>query len=185
MWHHFLALPLVARIIGLLGVGGLAIYGWLKRKAIATAGGAIGSAVSDRFYGHLRKKLKVESATPAPANLRTYRGTFEGCHQYTNYPHEAFFDLADGGVRVILVQKRGGIVRLIVVLMVLASATASIVSAQDDPDRAIQSKMDAVTGITMRIFFCISLWKTWKQRFGLCRCFSPMDALSHCGHYSC
>jgi hypothetical protein len=49
MWHHFVTLPLVAWIIGLLGVGGLALYGWLKRKAIATAGGAIGSAVSDRF----------------------------------------------------------------------------------------------------------------------------------------
>jgi hypothetical protein len=99
MWHYFVALPLVARIISLLGIAGLATWGWLKRKAISTAVGAVGGAVNDRFWGHLRKQLRIPSAAPTPSNLRSYRGIFEGCHQYANYPHENYFTLTDGSTR--------------------------------------------------------------------------------------
>lgn len=100
MWYHFVSLPLVARIIGLLSVAGLAAYGWLKRKAIAASSGAIVNAASDRFWSYLRRKVQpdAKSVPAAPTNARTYKGIFLGYNQYANYPHERYFTLSHEGI---------------------------------------------------------------------------------------
>src|SRR6267143_2081450 len=92
MWHHFITLPFVAWVIGLLGVGALAAYGWLKRKAIATAVGVLRHAAGQRFWDYLRRQLQADEKPGAPATKarlftrKTYRGIFHGYNQYANYP---------------------------------------------------------------------------------------------------
>jgi hypothetical protein len=100
MWYHFVTLPLVARIIGLLSVASLAAYGWLKRKAIAASSAALVNAASDRFWGYLRRKVQpdAKSVPAAPTNARTYKGIFQGYNQYQNYPHERYFTLSHDGI---------------------------------------------------------------------------------------
>jgi hypothetical protein len=90
MWHYVITLPLMARIITLLGVAALALWGFLKHKAIATFIGAAKDAASERFWGYVREKLQTNArhaAQPA-SNERTYRGMFMGLSQYENYPNE-------------------------------------------------------------------------------------------------
>ena len=100
MWQKFIALPFFAKIAGLLGVGLVAGYGWIKRKA---AGGLITSlkkAANERFWSYVRDQLKTESKQNSSAlpHERTYRGTFYGCAQYANYPNEWCFTLVHDGV---------------------------------------------------------------------------------------
>jgi|GEM_PF-7098273 len=99
MWHIF-ALPPLARILELLGIVCVAILGWLKRRAIATAGGALRSTASERFWGYFRKKLQTDTKPAAPAMFteKTYTGIFHGCSQYANYPHETCFELEQDGM---------------------------------------------------------------------------------------
>jgi len=79
MWHYFIALPFVARIIGLLGVACLAAYGWLKRKAITTACGALGKVASERFWDYFRKKM---GAGAPNVDLRLVVGIPARCQWY-------------------------------------------------------------------------------------------------------
>jgi hypothetical protein len=65
MWHYLITLPLVVWIVGLLGVAGLAVWGSLKSKVIATASAALSQKASEWFWGYLRKRLRIEPATPA------------------------------------------------------------------------------------------------------------------------
>ena len=100
MWHHFIALPLVTKIIGLIAVAGLAIFGWLKGKAIATATSVVSRTVRDRFWNYVRRNVQVETKQGARPNERTYRGVFRGCFQYENWPREHYFEVDDGGTIV-------------------------------------------------------------------------------------
>jgi hypothetical protein len=97
MWHYFIKLPMVARIIGLLGVGSLALWGFLKHKAIAAFIGAAKDAASGRFWGYVREKLQTNAKhTSQPAsNERAYQGVFMGLAQYENYPNEHCITLLD------------------------------------------------------------------------------------------
>ena len=99
MWHHFITLPPVARVVALLGVVGVACYGWLKRKAIGTVSGAATSAASERFWGYVRRKLKTDAKTDTsePTYERTYRGIFRGYSQSANPPSDRFFTLVNDG----------------------------------------------------------------------------------------
>jgi len=106
MWHYFITLPPVARMVGLLGVAALAGLGLLKRRAIAAFGGALCNAASERFWGHVHHKLqaaaKPSAPTPQarPANQKTYRGAFQGYNQWENPPRDHFFTLLDGGTTI-------------------------------------------------------------------------------------
>ncbi len=100
MWHYFIALPLVAKIIGLIGVAGLATLGWLKGKAIAATTRAAGKAAHDRFWNYVRKNVQAHDKLPvnSPFSERTYRGTFQGYSQYPYPPRDTFFTLVQDGV---------------------------------------------------------------------------------------
>lgn len=104
MWHSFITLPLPARVIALLGTGGLAFYAFLKHKAITTAFGAIKTAAADRFWGHVRKQVQAGAPPAAPPaarpvnhNERTYRGSFRGYNQFSAPPRQYFFELVHEG----------------------------------------------------------------------------------------
>jgi hypothetical protein len=97
MWHYVMTLPMVARIIGLLGVGSLALWGFVKHKTIAAFMGAAKDAAGEHFWGYVRGKLQTNSKQIAqPAfNEKTYRGIFMGLAQYENYPNEHCITLID------------------------------------------------------------------------------------------
>jgi hypothetical protein len=97
VWSHFLALPLVVRILGLLGIVGAAAYAWLKRKVIGAATGALASATRDKFWGYVRKQVNAAQAAPALVSQKTYKGKFQCYNTYSNYPHETFFELVEDG----------------------------------------------------------------------------------------
>lgn len=101
MWDYFIALPLVARIVSLLGVAVLAGLGLLKRKTIAAFTGALVGAARERFWNYVRKNVVLPTAQSAPSTLsnqKTYRGKFQGYFTYENYPRESFFELVQDGV---------------------------------------------------------------------------------------
>ncbi len=75
MWQHFIALPLVARIIGLIGAAGLATWVWLKRKGIGT----LGDTVGEWFWRYIRRK--VHSGAPQ-VDLRLVVGIPARCEWY-------------------------------------------------------------------------------------------------------
>ena|SRR5258707_517296 len=96
MWHYIIALPLMARIVTLLGVSALALWGFLKHKAITTFVGAVKDAASQRFWGYIREKLQTNTKHVQPtSNERAYRGVFMGLSQYENYPNEHCITLID------------------------------------------------------------------------------------------
>jgi hypothetical protein len=100
MWQHIFALPLVAKIIGLLGVAALGVWGWAKHKAIAEVTGAATNAIDSRLFGWFGKKLHAHLPPPSesqtsPRDERTYRGLFQGFHQYANHPNEWAVTLVD------------------------------------------------------------------------------------------
>jgi len=109
MWHYVITLPLVAKIVGLIGVSALALWGFLKHKAIATFAGATKDAASERFWGYVREKLQTNArqAAQPPSNERTFRGVFMGFSQYANYPNEHCITLTseDGGTMKIPVAR--------------------------------------------------------------------------------
>jgi hypothetical protein len=84
----------------------LAAYGWLKRKAIATAVGGLRHAAGQRFWDYLRRQLQADEKPGAPATKappiyeKTYRGIFHGYNQYANSPKEHFFTLFHDGTTV-------------------------------------------------------------------------------------
>jgi hypothetical protein len=90
MWHRIIALPFVARIIGLMVVAALALWGSIKHAAITTFIGSVKGAASERFWGYLREKLQTSPKrdNQPPSNEKTYRGIFMGLNQYENYPNE-------------------------------------------------------------------------------------------------
>src|ERR1700680_1879278 len=97
MWHKFITMPFG---VELLVFGLLAVFGWIKRKAIAGLMTSIKKAASERFWGHVRTQLRTEPKKDMSASSkeRTYKGAFHGCMQYENYPHEWFFELVSDKV---------------------------------------------------------------------------------------
>jgi len=93
VWQHLLTLPLVVKVIALLGVLGAATYTWLKRKVISTAIGSLSAAARTRFWNYVRKNVTLPGTSPTLPNQRVYKGVFMGYFTYENYPHENFFDL--------------------------------------------------------------------------------------------
>ena len=57
MWQFFLALPLVTKAILLLGLSGVALFGWLKRKTISQASSAVADAAQSKLWVWLDKKI--------------------------------------------------------------------------------------------------------------------------------
>jgi hypothetical protein len=107
MWHNFIALPLVAKIIALIGVAALSAWGLLKRKTLATIASALTDAVGERFWGYVRRKLDTgakPSTRPSTPNDRIYRGIFQGYaqHQHSGdgYPSQRFLTLVDGATTI-------------------------------------------------------------------------------------
>ncbi len=95
MWHSFLALPLIVRVITWATVGVLSLVAMAKSKAIHAALSASWSAVSDRFWNKMRTKL---AADLHGGSNRTYKGKFED-YWYTSTPHDAwFFSLSHDGM---------------------------------------------------------------------------------------
>jgi hypothetical protein len=89
MWQHFLALPLVARIITYAGLGMLAIWASLKSKAIHAIAKKATDTLSDMFWGWLRKKIMLP-AQPQTNNERTYKGSFKE-YWYSSVPRPMHF----------------------------------------------------------------------------------------------
>jgi len=87
----------MARLITLLGLGALAVWGFLKHKAISAFISALKRAASERFWGYVRENLQTNArhSPQAPSNERTYKGFFMGFSQYENYPNEHFITLID------------------------------------------------------------------------------------------
>jgi hypothetical protein len=107
MWHQFIALPLVAKIISLIGVAALATWGLLKRKTIATITSAVSVAAGEHFWGYVRRKLDAGAkpgTRPSTPNDRNYHGIFQGyeLHQHggDGYPSQRFLTLVDGDTTV-------------------------------------------------------------------------------------
>jgi hypothetical protein len=93
---HFLALPLVAKVTGLLIAAALFLYGWMKRKVIAAALSAITKAAKKKFWGWAHEQMKA-SEPPAPSDQRTYRGTFQW---YARSYRQFFFTLEHDGATI-------------------------------------------------------------------------------------
>jgi len=88
---------MVARVIALLSVGCLALWGFVKHKAITAFLGTARDAASERFWSYVREKLQTNAkhTTQSASNERTYRGIFMGLAQYENYPNEHSVTLID------------------------------------------------------------------------------------------
>lgn len=106
MWHHFAGLPPVARVISALGVAAVAGWAFIKRKAIATLTVVLWNEAKRRFWTYVHRQIQTVArpSTPAPAqaspsNQKTYRGTFVGTFQHSNWPREHFFEIENGGTR--------------------------------------------------------------------------------------
>lgn len=103
MWQHILALPLAAKAIALLAAS-LAVWAWVKHKAISTGSTALWEQVTNRFWSYIRGQIKAGeapvSAAPSStlAHQRSYSGIFQGYSQYANYPQENCFTIEHDGV---------------------------------------------------------------------------------------
>jgi hypothetical protein len=102
MWQHILALPLVAKAIPLLGVVGLAVWGWFKHQAISKAGSAATKTAESKVWVWMAKKVYAAvppptAVTTKPHNEKTYRGTFLRYAQHATYPRNHFFEIEHEG----------------------------------------------------------------------------------------
>jgi hypothetical protein len=75
MWHSFLELPLVVRIIASVGGAVLALYTAVKVKAIHAAMKKAIEAATSQFWKWLHEKLGC--AHPQDGNQRTYKGIYQ------------------------------------------------------------------------------------------------------------
>lgn len=90
LWHSFLGLHPWRYVIA----AALALAAFIKRKAFRAATLAVEKAAKEKFFGWLSKNLPGQQAT----HEKTYKGIFMGFHQYSNFPHEWFFTVSDGGI---------------------------------------------------------------------------------------
>jgi hypothetical protein len=100
MWQHILALPLVAKAIGLAVLVGMALWGSVKHKAVAKISSAATNAAESKFWGWVWKKLHAaapSAITAKPSNEKTYRSTFLIYSRYAN-SKEHFFTIERDGV---------------------------------------------------------------------------------------
>ena len=102
MWQHILALPLAAKVITVLGVAGLGVWGWIKHRAISEMASAATKTAETWLWGWIGKKIYAAApptpATAKPHNERTYRGTFRLYAKHVNYPKDFFFVLEHEGI---------------------------------------------------------------------------------------
>jgi hypothetical protein len=93
MWHYFIALAFVAV---------LAVWGWLKHRAITTFTGALWNRGDKWLWGFFKRKLETVAPptpqAPTPANEKTYHGIFQ--EYIYNPPSRRFFTLLDGETTV-------------------------------------------------------------------------------------
>jgi hypothetical protein len=79
---------------------------FIKRKAISALTNAAWNSADKWLWTFVHGRLQKVAPTPqplqrqVPANERTYRGKFYGCHQFANYPHEHYFTLIDGSTTI-------------------------------------------------------------------------------------
>jgi len=102
MVQHILALPLVAKVIALLGVAALGVLGWAKHKAITEVSGAATKATESKLLGWFGRKLYAAAPPPTvasakPHNERTYRGTFVIYAKRMTYSQDHFFEIEHEG----------------------------------------------------------------------------------------
>ena len=106
MLQHIFALPLVAKIIGLLGVAAFGVWGWAKHKAIVELSSAAKNEIEARLFGWFGKKLY--SAAPPPSAIappttkgnqeRTYGGTFIEYGAPANRRNRYYFAIEQDGM---------------------------------------------------------------------------------------
>jgi len=97
MWHHFLALPLVARVFALSVAGLLALWGAIKAKAIHAAAKKLADKATEWFWGWLRARILPRTAG-SNSGERTYKGTFQE-YRYTSVPRPThLFSVVHEGV---------------------------------------------------------------------------------------
>jgi hypothetical protein len=96
MWHSFLALPLVVRIIAWTGGAAIALYTAIKSKAIHAAMKKAREAVAARFWRWVHTKAAL--GRPQDSNERTYKGIFQD-YWYSSTPRAMnFFRVTQDGV---------------------------------------------------------------------------------------
>ena len=97
MWQHFLAFPLVARIVASVAAGLLVLWGAIKAKAIHAAVKKATDKATTWFWGWLRGKI-LSNAPPTNSSDKTYKGSFQE-YQYTSVPHATnLFTIVHEGV---------------------------------------------------------------------------------------
>jgi hypothetical protein len=98
MWQHFLALPLVARIVAWAVLGLLALWAIIKAKVIHAALKKVTDAASEYFWAWFRKK--VATGESPDTYERTYKGILEGVW-YTSTPRTMeLFRVNSNGVKI-------------------------------------------------------------------------------------
>lgn len=89
LWHAVVAHPVPYAVTALVALGA-----FIKRKMIGAASTASWKWIKGKFFGWLSENLPGQS----PIHEKTYKGTFHGFQQYSNYPHECFFTVTNKGV---------------------------------------------------------------------------------------
>lgn len=89
MWQHFLALPIVARVLAYAGVGLLALWGILKAKAIHGALKKAKDTATTWFWAWLHKKINLGHPQQPATNERTYKGVFDN-YSYSSTPEPVY-----------------------------------------------------------------------------------------------